>query len=206
MREPRKKRYPMSKDKGEATMRWLGDAIMIKIRSHTQWWATHKLEKYNTKEVPWLLWRFWAQHPASQPGESHRRTRNPQGIWLWRPAGFDYRMSTGLGKETPLSEGVNKIFCAPGRRETSGDRGRLSQSCLLVLEGLLWRSGLGVAQHRGRGTGSSSPGGALLAITINPTTEPVVSRAAAGQATNREGGQPHSSTDNWITVLLSMAQ
>ena len=31
---------------------------------------------------------------------SSKRTENPQGIWLWRPVGFDYRTSTGVGKQT----------------------------------------------------------------------------------------------------------
>ena len=30
---------------------------------------------------------------------SSEGTENPQGIWLWRPVGFDYRTSTGLGKQ-----------------------------------------------------------------------------------------------------------
>ena len=31
---------------------------------------------------------------------SGKGTKNPQGIWLWRPMGFNYRISTGLGKQT----------------------------------------------------------------------------------------------------------
>ena len=31
---------------------------------------------------------------------SSKGTENPPGIWLWRPVGFDYRISTGLGKQT----------------------------------------------------------------------------------------------------------
>ena len=31
---------------------------------------------------------------------SSRATENPEGMWLWRPEGFDYRTSTGLGKQT----------------------------------------------------------------------------------------------------------
>ena len=33
--------------------------------------------------------------PARGSGQG---TRNPQGIWLWRPVGFDYRASIGLGE------------------------------------------------------------------------------------------------------------
>ena len=31
---------------------------------------------------------------------SHKGTENPQRIWLWMPVGFDYKPSTGLGKQT----------------------------------------------------------------------------------------------------------
>ena len=31
---------------------------------------------------------------------SGKGIENVQGIWLWRPIGFDYRTSTGLGKQT----------------------------------------------------------------------------------------------------------
>ena len=31
---------------------------------------------------------------------SGKGTENPQGIWLWRPVGFDYRTSTGLGRDS----------------------------------------------------------------------------------------------------------
>ena len=31
---------------------------------------------------------------------SGKGTENPQGIWLWRPVGFDYTTCTGLGKPT----------------------------------------------------------------------------------------------------------
>ena len=38
---------------------------------------------------------------------SHKGTENPQGIWLWRPVGFDYRTSTGLGNR--LLAGTMKL-------------------------------------------------------------------------------------------------
>ena len=47
--------------------------------------------------------------------ESSKGTENPQGIWLCRSAGFDYRTSTGLGKQR-LLEGTNKTLCTPGPR------------------------------------------------------------------------------------------
>ena len=42
--------------------------------------------------------------------ESGKRTKNPQGIWLWRPVGFDYRTYTRLGKQT-LGGYKQKLVC-----------------------------------------------------------------------------------------------
>ena len=86
------------------------------------------------------------------------------------------------------------MYQEPGERST--EHRRLNQIYLLVLEGLLWRSGLGAAHHRDRALAAAVLGGVLLEVTVNPTIEPVVSRAASGQATNREGVQPHPSKDN----------
>ena len=101
MLEPIKKRYSMSKDKEEL---WDGRRGAITMTSNPIpiGWATHKLENNNTKEVLPLLWRFWTPRQASQPGnpakglgiqqkdwESSKRTRNPQGIWLWKPVGWN---------------------------------------------------------------------------------------------------------------------
>ena len=48
---------------------------------------------------------------------SGKETDNLQGIWLWRPVGFDYRTYTGLGKQTLCHvEGTNKTLCTPGPR------------------------------------------------------------------------------------------
>ena len=61
---------------------------------------------------------------------SGKGTWNPQGIWLWRPVGFDYRTSTGLGKtETPFWEGTNKILCVPSKSGVS-----VSPSSMEVLQ------------------------------------------------------------------------
>ena len=45
---------------------------------------------------------------------SGKGTETSQGIWLWRPVGFNYRTYTGLGNT--LLEGRNKILCAPRPR------------------------------------------------------------------------------------------
>ena len=59
---------------------------------------------------------------------SSKGIENPQGIWLWRPVGFDYRTSTGLGKQTL---GGHKQTCGyqdPGERssEPTWDWARLA--------------------------------------------------------------------------------
>ena len=65
---------------------------------------------------------------------SSKETENPQGIWFWRPAGFDYRTSIGLGEtETPVLEGTNKILRVPRLRgKEHWPHRRLNQTCLLA--------------------------------------------------------------------------
>ena len=58
-----------------------------------------------------------------------------------------------------LLDGTNKTLCTPGLRERSSDpHKRLSQTCLWVSEGLLWRNESAVARHGHRSSGSSSCG------------------------------------------------
>ena len=60
---------------------------------------THKLENNYTKEVLALLQNSKAHKCFLNLG-IQQRDWEPQGIWLWRPVGFDYRASTELGKQT----------------------------------------------------------------------------------------------------------
>ena len=48
---------------------------------------------------------------------SSKGTENPQGIWLWRPVGFDYGTSKGLGKQTL---GGTKQNLVPSRTQEKG--------------------------------------------------------------------------------------
>ena len=127
----------------------LGENEMCLFTSH--WWVTHKLENNNTKEILPLLWGSepTSGFPAWGPNQ---RTGNPQGIWPWRPVGFDYKTSTGLGEtETPVLERTNEIVHTPRPRgKEQWLHRRLNQNYLPVLEGLLWRSGLAVAHCRER--------------------------------------------------------
>ena len=51
--------------------------------------------------------------------EFGKGTENPQGIWLWRPVEFDYRTSTGLGKQTL---GGHKQNTKPCTHQDLGER------------------------------------------------------------------------------------
>ena len=129
--------------------------VMIKSNPIPTRWVTHRLENNNTKEVLTLLWRFWIPHSVeSQPGGFDKGTVNPQGVWPWGPAGYDYRPSRGLRKtETPILESANKILCAarPGGEDKWPHR-RLNQNHLPVSDGRLWRHGLAGVHQRDEGT------------------------------------------------------
>ena len=115
---------------------------------------------------------------------SSKGTENPQGIWLWRSAGFDYRTSTGLAKQILGEHKQNLVF---PRRQEQWPHVRLSQTCLWVLRSLRRRHGLTLAYCRVRGTCAS----------ISPFGRPL------GQT--RSQTQLHPSTEYWIKDLLSMA-
>ena len=109
--------------------------------------------------------------PDSEP-EGSGIGRSSQSIWLWRPAGLEYRSSSGQGEtEIPLLQGAHKFSCALGHRKKQGLHSSLGQTYLQVLEDLLGRWELAVAQCRGkdtgcRGTKEYSSAWAPLDITI----------------------------------------
>ena len=132
---------------------------------------------------------------SSPDWRSGKETRNTKVIWLWRPAGFDRKTSTGVrDTETLLLEGTNKTLHAIGpRAEEQWPHRRLNQIYLPVLKGLLWRCGLAAAHNRERGTDSSSPGRCLLVqafleVTISPIMEPVDFKACHLKLNDSQGG------------------
>ena len=128
--------------------------------------------------------------------------------------GFDCRTSTGLGEtETPLLEGTHKVVCALGPRGRSSDPGgRLNQTYLLVLEGLLQRRGwlcftAGTRTLAAEVLGSTPWREPSHSLSFAPPKSPgrLQCWVASGQTTNREVTQPHPSAVKRIKVLLSSA-
>ena len=191
--------------------RW--GAITIKSNPITAGWVTHKLENTYTTEVHPLQWRFWAPRQASQSGGQQQeeeflenQTLKVSGIWL---QDFD---RTGGNRDSTLGGHTQSSVRIRTQRKEQWPQGRLNQTYLLVLEGLLWRRGVAVAHHGDRDTGSRSSGKYSLALalpesTISPTKGPgrLQCWVTSDQTTNREGTQPHPSADRQIKVLLSSA-
>ena len=98
--------------------------------------------------------------------ESSKEIENPQGIWLRRPVGFDYSISTELGKQT--LGGRKKTLCPQEpRRKEQWPHKRLSQTSLWVSVSLGQRCGSTVHCREVRGTEYNSPGNcSLLALVI----------------------------------------
>ena len=136
----------MSKDKGEAAVRWEERHQQDKIKSHTHQVGHPRTgEQYHQRSSPTVVkvLSFTSGFPAWISGKG---TGNLQGTCLWRRAGFDYRISTGLGEpETPFLEGTNKILCAPRSKGKEQWPHRGTEPDLLLLEGLLWRCGSALA-------------------------------------------------------------
>ena len=82
---------------------WRG-TITIKSNPIPTRCVTLKLENNNTKEVLPPLWRFWTPCKAPSLGIWQKDWESPGN---WRPAGFDYKTSTGLG-ETDSRPGGHK--------------------------------------------------------------------------------------------------
>ena len=124
-----------------------------------------------------------------------KRTRDPQGIWLWRPGGSGY--GTEGKRDSTLGWHKQNLYPSGPRRKEQWPQ-ETELDLLARVEGLLWRCGLAVGHHWGVGPGSSNPGRclllwALLETAINPTTKPVDSKAGLPQV-KQLTGRKHSST------------
>ena len=114
---------------------------------------------------------------------SSKGTENPKGIWLWRPVGFDYRTSTGLGKQTLWGHKQN-LVCTRTQEKGSVTP---QETCLWVSRSLGQRCLLTMACCKVRGTECNSAG-------INPCEGghhyPYHS-LASGQTMGREHSPAH---------------
>ena len=121
---------------------------MIKSNPIPTRWVIHKLENSNnTKQVLPLLWMFWTPHQASQPGDWTKGLRIPREFGLEGQWDLTVRPPQNWEQQTPVLEGTNKIL---HREQKQWPHRRLSQTCMPVLEGLLWRHGPARAHHRDR--------------------------------------------------------
>ena len=128
--------------------------------------------------------------PTWGPGKG---PENLQGIWLWRPVGFDYRISTGLGKQS-LEGHKQNLMCTQekGTVTPSVDWARLACECLGVSGGGMgWQwsaAGLGVLTNRVlRG----------LAYSHKPFWR---RWPYCHYPCYREGTQPHPAARNWLKI------
>ena len=158
-------------------LQWHGGSDTIKSNPKAAGLVTYKLENTYTTEVHPLEWKFWAPRQASHLGvwqwqeESlENQTLQDGGIWL---QSFDRTWGSGdstLGGHTQSTVSIR----TQGRERWP--HGRLKQTYLLVLEGLLQRQEVAVAYGGDKDTGGRSSGKCSLAwalpkSTISPTQE-----------------------------------
>ena len=126
---------------------------MLKSNPIPARWATHKWENNSTK-CSCIDMKVLGITSVFPTWGSSKGTGNPQGIWPWRPAGFDYKIPTGLGDQRLQGLWWNKTLYTPRLRgkEKWLDR-KLNQNHLVVLEGLLWRCRSAGAPQRDGGGG-----------------------------------------------------
>ena len=82
---------------------------------------------------------------------SSKGSEKPQGIWLWRPVGFDYRTSTWLGKQA-LGGHKKTLLCTRTLEKGTVTPQETDPDFLWVLRNLQQSCGLTVACRGVRGT------------------------------------------------------
>ena len=167
--------HPKTKEKPQ----WDGTrgAITVKSNPITAGWVTHRKENTYTTEVHPLEWRFWAPRQASNLGIRQHEEEfledqilRASGIWL---QDFD---RTGTNRDSTLGGHTQSSVRIRTQGTEQWPQGRLNQTNLLVLEGLLQRQGVAVAHRGDKDTGSRSSGKYSLAwalpeSAISPTKE-----------------------------------
>ena len=176
-----------------------------KIKSHNHWVGDSPTGEHLYHRSPPTGVKVLSPTSGFPTWGSGKRRRNSQRIRLSRLEGFDYRTLTRLGEtETPLLEGTHKVVCTSGPRgKEQWPHRRLNQTYLLVLDGLLQRSGTTVTHCGDKDTGCRSSGKYTLAwalpeSAISPTKEPMSSGAGlppAKKPTGRELSPMHQQTN-----------
>ena len=168
--------HPKTKEKPQ----WDGRRGVIRVKSNpiTAGWVTHRLENTYTTEVHPLEWRFWAPRQVPNLGVRQREEEflenqalKASGIW-WQDCD-----RTGRNRDSTLGGHTQSSVRIGTQGKEQWPQGRLNQTYLLVLEGLLQRRVVAVAHRGDNDTGSRSSGKyslawALSESTISPTKEP----------------------------------
>ena len=90
---------------------------------------THKLQNSYTKETLPLLKKVLGPTTDFPTWGSSKETKKPHQIWLWRPVGFDYRTSTGLGKHSWRAQTKPCVHQKPGERSNDPTRDWVRLTC-----------------------------------------------------------------------------
>ena len=103
--------------------------IMIKTKSYTHWVCNSQSgEQYQRSSQHCC--EACRLHIRLASLEIWWRDEKPQGFWLWRPTDLTTQLPLDWRKQR-LSEGTNKILCAPGPREK--EQWPLQRLCLTYL-------------------------------------------------------------------------
>ena len=143
--------HPKTKEKPQ----WDGrrGAITIKSNPVTAGWVTHRLENTYTTVVHPLERRFWAPRQASQPagpatgGGIPRESESLKATGIWMQ---DFDRTEGK-RDATLGGNTQSGMHVGTQGKEQWPRGRLNQTYLLVLEGLLRRREGGCGSPWGQG-------------------------------------------------------
>ena len=142
------KRYLTSKDREDTLMRQEEGHNHNKIKPHTWWVADPQTEGQLYQRSSSTAVKVLSPKSDFQSWGSGKDTWIPRGIWPWKPAGFDHRTSTGLGKQSLLSGRAPAWSCLHQDQRKGVVTPQETESNLPANVGLLWRHGSAVASCR----------------------------------------------------------
>lgn len=138
--EPTKKRYPTFKDK-RSWIEVVGGHNHDKIKPNTHWVGDPKLWKTIIQKFSHYCEGSEPHFRLSNKG-SDKGMGNPQGIWSWRPAGFDYKTSRDWERDSKQKQSwrtQTNLARSKTQRRSSDLTGKLNQNYLLIVGRSLWR-------------------------------------------------------------------